>query len=359
MSDLLKAIASHNTPTSEGAWDGQRNESNLKKDQGATYYRKFYACVDPEGDAETKAAYKFIHHEVNADGKIGAASLQACSIGIAVLNGARGGTIILAADKKGVWDHLAKHLKDADQEPSPLRSIADGVEHRMCEISEIRTAEDDEGKHIEGYAAVFNKFSVPIYGFREKIAPGAFKKTIKKEDIRALFNHDDNFVLGRNTADTLELKEDKKGLFTRTTPPDTQWAKDLLVSIDRGDITGMSFQFRTITDEYNMQDGNLIRTLKEVKLYDISPVTFPAYPDTSVSVRALAYAATGQSDTAGTVFNGLLKLNAGEELTDEEIKAVRTHLDSLCEHLKAPDPEFKPYALALKHRNLDLTLKTL
>ena len=359
MSDLLKAIASHSTPTSDGAWDGQRNESNLKKDQDASYYRKFHAWVDPEKDVKTRTAYEFIHHEVNAEGKVGVANLSACIIGIAVLNGARGGTTIPAADKKGVWNHLAKHLRDADREPPPLRSIADGVEHRMCEISEIRTAEDDEGKHIEGYAAVFNKLSVPIFGFREKIAPGAFKKTIKKEDIRALFNHDDNFVLGRNTAGTLELKEDKKGLFTRTTPPDTQWAKDLMISIDRGDITGMSFQFRVVTDEWSTQDSTPIRILKEAKLYDISPVTFPAYPDTSVSVRALAYAATGQSDTAGTVFNGLLKLNAGEELTDEEIKAVRTHLDSLQGHLRAPEPEFKPHAHALKHKNLDLILHTL
>lgn len=359
MDELRKAIASHSTATSEGPWDGPKNEANLKKDQPATYYRQAYAWIDPEKDPKTKAAYKFINHEVSADGKIGAANLQACSTGIAVLNGARGGTTIPAADKKGVWNHLAKHLRDADREPPPLRSVTEGVEHRMCEISEIRTAEDDEGKHIEGYAAVFNKFSVPIRGFRERILPGAFKKTIKTEDIRALFNHDDNHVLGRNKAGTLELGEDKKGLFTRTTPPDTQWAKDLMVSIDRGDITGMSFQFVTIEDEWSTHDGNPLRSLKEVKLYDISPVTFPAYPDTSVSVRALAYAATGESDETKTIFDGLLKLNAGEELTDEEIKAVRGHLDSLRSHLSEPVPEFEQYALDLKRRKLDLTLKTL
>lgn len=162
-------------------------------------------------------------------------------------------------------------------------------EYRTLPLTELRTAESEGRQVIEGHAAVFNSWSETLGGifpFKEKVRCGAFKASIEKDDIRALFNHDANHVLGRNRAGTLELIEDEKGLFVRIYPPDTQWARDLQTSIARGDITQMSFGFIVESDEWNTENGVDTRELVEVKLFDVSPVTFPAYAQTDVGVRA-------------------------------------------------------------------------
>ncbi len=151
-----------------------------------------------------------------------------------------------------------------------------------CEVR----ASKDGGKHIVGYAAVFNRLSQNLGGFVERVAPGAFAKTIQEADIRGLFNHDVSLVLGRNTIATLDLEEDKLGLRYEITPPDTQSARDLVALIERGDISGSSFSFRTIDDEWGVTEQDFpVRTLKEVKLFDVGPVTFPAYLDTEAGLR--------------------------------------------------------------------------
>jgi len=125
--------------------------------------------------------------------------------------------------------------------------------------------------------------------FREKIAPGAFASSINTDDVRALFNHDPNFVLGRNKAGTLKMSEDERGLHIEIEPPDTQVARDLMVSLERGDISQMSFGFEVIKDswERSTEGNNLdIRTLEKVRLWDVSPVTFPFYKETDVAVRS-------------------------------------------------------------------------
>ena len=142
---------------------------------------------------------------------------------------------------------------------------------------------------IVGHAAVFNQLSPNLGGFREKIAPGAFAEAITQDDVRALFNHDANYILGRNKAGTLSLKEDATGLAVEIMPPDTTFARDLMVSMKRGDITQMSFAFGVKPDGQDWgedADGTIIRTLKNLRLYDVSPVVYPAYPQTDVAVRA-------------------------------------------------------------------------
>jgi HK97 family phage prohead protease len=137
---------------------------------------------------------------------------------------------------------------------------------------------------------VFNSWSGDLGGFTEKIAPGAFKESLSRgDDVRALLNHDANYVLGRTKSGTLELSEDKKGLRIVNAPPDTQWARDLQVSIDRGDIDQMSFGFVTRKDQWeeDKETKKVSRTLLEVDLVDVSPVTFPAYPDTTVAIRSM------------------------------------------------------------------------
>ena len=140
---------------------------------------------------------------------------------------------------------------------------------------------------IRGHAAVFDQLSEDLGGFVEKIRPGAFKKTAGEADIRALWNHDPNYPLGRTKSGTLRVWEDEIGLAIELDPPETSYAKDLQESIRRGDVDQMSFGFRTIRDEWDADGETPVRTLVEVQLYDVSPVTFPAYPQTSVAVRAL------------------------------------------------------------------------
>ena len=163
------------------------------------------------------------------------------------------------------------------------------TERRFLNIAELRVSRaDDKPSKISGYAARFNVLSENLGGFREKIAPGAFTKSLAEgADVRALVNHDPNLVIGRNTAGTLKITENKTGLKVQIQPPDTQAGRDIVTSIERGDIDGMSFGFRTISDSWERVDDEDIRTLKEVKLRDVSTVTYPAYPDTSVAVRSL------------------------------------------------------------------------
>lgn len=148
--------------------------------------------------------------------------------------------------------------------------------------------EGDGGTRVlKGHAAVFDTLSKEIFGFREKIDPGAFSETIKKDDIRALFNHNPAMVLGRNTAGTLRLSEDRDGLAFEIDVPETQLGNDILESVDRGDITDMSFQFDAQEErwEHGHGDGELdTRTVVVARLFDVSPVTFPAYEGTDLSV---------------------------------------------------------------------------
>lgn len=152
---------------------------------------------------------------------------------------------------------------------------------------EVRAEDENKTRKLVGYASVFDKLSQVIWGFREKVAPGAFAETVG-DDVRALWNHDTAFVLGRTTAGTLSLVEDKMGLWVEITPPTTPLVESFLASVERGDVSQMSIGFRVLEDEWDEdEEGQLIRTVKKIKLYEVSPVTFPAYPDTEIAVREL------------------------------------------------------------------------
>lgn len=164
-------------------------------------------------------------------------------------------------------------------------------ETRTITVPELRVVRKDDGAlpKIEGYAAVFNSDSEDM-GFVERIAPGAFKGALKRSDARALFNHDPNYVLGRQSSGTLTLKEDKTGLFMSVQPPDTQLIRDMVLSpIERGDITQQSFGFTIEADEWEgLETDKPIRTITKIReLWDVSAVTYPAYPDTTVGLRSL------------------------------------------------------------------------
>lgn len=147
---------------------------------------------------------------------------------------------------------------------------------------------DSDSPKIRGYAAVFGQRSEDMGGWFEVIKRGAFGESLKNgADVRALVEHESRAIIGRNTAGTLGLKEDKTGLSVEIDPPDTTAGRDVMESIKRGDLTGMSFSFRKIDDKWETKDGDEVRTLEKVELFDVSVVAYPAYPDTSVALRSL------------------------------------------------------------------------
>lgn len=160
--------------------------------------------------------------------------------------------------------------------------------------AELRVmTEADKPKKISGHAARFNSMSENLGGFRERIAPGAFAASLLDADVRALWNHDANIVLGRNKSGTLRLIEDDIGLHFEVDMPDTQLVRDMVIGpIERGDVNQCSFGFYTIEDRWENIDGEMIRTLLKCELLDVSPVTYPAYPETDVAVRSMNAAAT-------------------------------------------------------------------
>lgn len=186
---------------------------------------------------------------------------------------------------------------------------------------ELRKAEG-AAPTLRGYAAVFNTETVIAGLFRERISPGAFADAIQGDDVRALFNHNPDYVLGRNTAGTLALEEDERGLGYEIVPPDTQVARDLMVSVSRGDVNQSSFGFSVQgpdDEEWDFSEterGLLpLRTIKRAKLYDVSPVTYPAYEETTAEARSiLSGAVTRQPPDHAALLRRRLQLAEAEGL---------------------------------------------
>jgi len=159
---------------------------------------------------------------------------------------------------------------------------------------ELRAASENEKPKVRGYAAVFDKESENLGGFREVIAPGAFDSVLQ-DDVRALLNHDPNLILARSKSGegTLKISTDERGLYYEFDAPDTQAGRDLTESLRRGDIDQSSFSFTVEKDEWqqpNEEEGRSLmkRTITKVaRLFDVSPVTYPAYPDATVALRSL------------------------------------------------------------------------
>lgn len=157
----------------------------------------------------------------------------------------------------------------------------------------VQAPEDGKPPELVGYSAVFDQWATIRDwvgdAWEERFAPGAFAKTLQEADVRALWNHDPNVVLGRNRAGTLDLVEDGHGLRSVIRPPDNEWGRPVLDGVRRGDITGQSIGFQVVKEAWEKptQRGGLARrTINEVRLIDVSVVTFPAYQQTEVFARA-------------------------------------------------------------------------
>lgn len=175
---------------------------------------------------------------------------------------------------------------------------------RRCAATqfEVRARTGDSGGVVvEGHAAVFNKLSRNLGGFVEQLAPAAFDRTLgDNPDVRALINHDPMHILGRTRSGTLRLSRDSEGLHYEIDTPDRQDARDLLVSMERGDVTQSSFAFYVMPggDEWGeTEQGMPLRTLTAVSIHngDVSPVTYPAYEDTDSGVAGRAYASLAEA----------------------------------------------------------------
>ena len=162
---------------------------------------------------------------------------------------------------------------------------------------------EEGGKTVTGYAAVFNSLSEEMWGFRERIDSAAFEGT-DMTDVRALFNHDPNMLLARSSSGTLSLSVDEKGLRYSFDLPDTTAGRDLGEMLRRGDVSQSSFGFTISDDEWietRNDDGEVETTTRVIKkiqrLFDVSPVTYPAYPDASVALRSMEQWREGQRPT--------------------------------------------------------------
>ena len=159
------------------------------------------------------------------------------------------------------------------------------TEKRFFNI-ETRISKRAKKNIVTGHAAVFGQLSEDLGGFKEKINVGAFDGVLKN-DVRAFFNHDPNFLLARTTSGTLKLAVDKMGLSYSFEVPDTTAGRDLVISMERGDITQSSFAFMVEKDSWSEQDGQEIRTIEKVgRLFDVSHVSIPAYPQANDLVVA-------------------------------------------------------------------------
>ena len=193
---------------------------------------------------------------------------------------------------------------------------------RRALIAPLQVRESDGTRTIAGYAAVFNSITDIGGFFREKIAPGAFSPALSA-DVRALFDHDSAHVLGRTKAGTLRLREDDKGLAVEIDLPDTQVARDLQKSMERGDIDGMSFGFNVTRQEWDETQDPPLRTIREVELHEVSVVTFPAYEDTEVALRSLKGAQDEREDAKRNAEHAKARIAARKAESENKFRGIK------------------------------------
>lgn len=238
------------------------------------------------------------------------------------------------------------------------RMMMDNVEIRTFDASicEMRASESGDGMTFGGYAWRYNEPSLPL-PFTERIAPGAFTRTLKsKNDIRAYVNHDDSRLLGSTRAKTLRIEDRAEGGWVEIDLPDTTDGRDIRTLVARGDITGMSFGFSTVKDEWSADGGQ--RTLKEVRLHEVSVVTSqPAYPSTTASVRNLRVIAKRTNTDAEALAEAISALEAGD-INEDQASILRKVVDRAAGIEEQPVPE-QTVPLSLLVKQMDLISKAL
>ncbi|MGD0869058.1 MAG: HK97 family phage prohead protease [Bryobacteraceae bacterium] len=262
----------------------------IRQTQAACYALMSYLCYMPYDsfpDGVYAALYEcwtccglcvdLIGRESNLSPAGQALCAAACSECVSVCTGTA--DVILQACVSLCGDAVKACGSGSGDEGRAARNAGD--ETRACKI-EFRKAEDG---HIKGYPILFNALSEDLGGFRERILPDAIQFA---DDLKADFNHNPDYILGRTLAGTLKVSTDARGAFMDADPPDTTWARDLKVSIDRGDIDQGSFSFRVLPggQQISEENGQQVRTLSKILVRRVSVVSDPAYTKTSIEVRS-------------------------------------------------------------------------
>ena len=257
-------------------------------------------------------------------------------------------------------DELVGRLEEENEGRAKGEALSK-LETRTFEIQNLELREESDGMHLEGYAAVFNSRSENLGGFTETIAPGAFRGSIKsRNDIKFLYNHDTGAVLGSTRAGTLSLTEDDRGLRVSAILPPTTLGNDVRVLVKRGDVTAFSFGFSMPArdgDEWNAAGTE--RILKQVRLFEVSLVAYPAYPETAgtATVRGLDKIAKRADVDADSLADVLLKIENNEDISSDDRQLFMTVLDALSPEPEVEDPKGDLGLLALKKKKLELLMK--
>jgi HK97 family phage prohead protease len=230
-------------------------------------------------------------------------------------------TMACHGTKQEAIDQMVAVSISEDMEPGGevnSRSKVKEIERRTFTVQDVEARQAEDGTmRLRGYAAVFNDASVPL-PFKETIAPGAFRKTLSETpDVRLLINHE-GLPLARTKNGTLTLIEDERGLFMDAEIADTTEGRDLYKLVERGDVDQMSFAFRVIRQKWN--EDRSTRTLTEVSLADgdVSVVTYPAYPTTTVEARE-------------ALNNAMAALKEGRALDGESTLVINSILEKVSE----------------------------
>jgi hypothetical protein len=156
------------------------------------------------------------------------------------------------------------------------------------ELRAYKTEEEESRMLVEGYAIVFNSESRDLGGFTEVVKEDALDKALERNtDVLALYGHDYQNVLGRQSADTLQLKKDERGIKFTLDLPNTQLGRDVYTLVERGDLKGNSFGFTVEKDSWDKKGDKVIRTIEQVRdLFEISIVSLPAYEATELTKRS-------------------------------------------------------------------------
>ena len=228
--------------------------------------------------------------------------------------------------------------------------------------TEFEVREETDGMHFSGYAALFNSPSEPL-PFTEKIASGAFKRSLRqRNDIKFLWNHDAGEILGSTRAGTLKLSEDERGLKVDGLLPNTSRGRDTAELLRRGDIDAMSFGFSVSAGGDSWSSDGTERTLKSIRLHEVSIVAWPAYVATAgtVSVRKFDDVAKRADVDAEALADALIKIEDGANITSDEQEMLSRVISTLSpepEVVAEPEPVGDLSILELKKKKLELLMK--
>ncbi len=209
------------------------------------------------------------------------------------------------------------------------------TEIRANSSGELRFVTEGGKSRINGRAILFNSWSVDLGGFRERMLPGSVELD---PDLVALFDHATDKVLGRVSAGTMIATQDERGVVFTAFPPETSWAKDLRVSMDRGDIRGCSYRMLVDDDRWFVQDGFVCREIIKARISELTVTSMPAYPETTAEARSQAQTlanAAKLETRAGRVLS-----DANEQVLKSAVGQIETAIDAIGSVIKSVDPNF-------------------